>query len=175
MDSFTRIARTRVGAAAMLGLSACAMSAGPASAQQPATASAPRTISVIGQAQIKPTPGDRMSDASIRKSVADARRIVTPQALGDGRRRATELARLAGLPLGPLISIAETPPSPFGFSGPYGEGGTFGNGRYCGIVRRSVFRRDAQGRRRRVGSRQRRMCRVPSFVSANLTMVFASG
>ncbi|MEJ7798582.1 MAG: hypothetical protein WKF42_08790 [Solirubrobacteraceae bacterium] len=165
-----------IAVAATAALITLAVSAAPAAAQQPA---APQpsadTISVIGTAQAKPTPRYRKSNVSIRKAVRDARQTVIPLALADGRRRAANLSALSGLPLGALISIAEAGGSPFGFYGPFGETGTFGPDRYCGITRQSVFRRNAQGGRVRVGSRQRRTCRVPQFVAANLTMVFKTG
>jgi len=176
MHALCTISRARVGVAATTALTALALSAPAAQAQQPAPAPGANTISVIGKAQVKPTPLDGKSDASIRKAVGDARRIAIPQALANGRQRAAELSTLAGLPLGALISVAETSTAtPFFFPGQFGEDGTFGPGRYCGIVRQSIFRRDSTGKRKRVGSRERRVCRVPSVVSSNLTMVFAAG
>jgi uncharacterized protein YggE len=173
MDRYRPIPRSRIAlAGALAGATAFAVSTAPAPAQQPA---AVQTISVIGKAEVKPTPVDRKSNASISKAVADARAAATPRAIAAGRRRAAALAAATGLPLGALISIAEAPPSPFGFPGPYGEDGTFGPGKYCGLVRSVTVRRDAQGRRRPVRSKRHRICRVPSEVAANLTMVFASG
>lgn len=172
MDTCRQFSRTRMTMAATAGVTAVAVFAGPAAAQQPA---AVHSISVVGSARVKPTPVDRTSNASIRKAVADARAAATPRALADGRGRAANLARISGLPLGPLISIAETPPSPFGFPGQFGEDGTFGPGRYCGLVRTFKVKVDAQGRRRRVAGPRHRTCRVPSDVAASLTMVFASG
>jgi uncharacterized protein YggE len=173
MDRYRPIPRSRIAlAGALAGAAAFAMSTAPAPAQQPA---AVQTISVIGRAEVKPTPLDRKSNASISKAVADARAAATPKAIAAGRRRAAALAAATGLPLGALISIAEAPPSPFGFPGTYGEDGTFGPGKYCGLVRAFTVRRDAQGRRRPVRGKRHRICRVPSEVAANLTMVFASG
>jgi len=177
MNGWRSNSRARIAAAATLAIASLAASATQALGQQPTVQSSPtHTVSVIGSAQVKPTPRDRTKNASIRKAVGDARATATPKALADGQRRAASLSTLAGLNLGALIAIAETPPSPFGgFPGPFGEDGTFGPGRYCGIVRRSIFRTDDQGRRRRVGSRQSRSCRVPPFVTVTLTMVFATG
>jgi hypothetical protein len=173
MNPYRTIRRSRLAlAGALAGCTAFALSAAAAPAQQPA---ATPTISVVGKAQVKPTPVNRTSNASIRKAVADARAAATPRAIADGRRRAAALAGASGLPLGALISIAEAPPSPFGFPGQFGEDGTFGPGRYCGLVRSVTFRTDAQGRRRPVRGRRHRVCRVPSSVAANLTLVFASG
>ena len=176
MDNRRSSSRMRDGVtvATLATLAACALFAAPASAQQAAPA---HTISVVGEASVKPTPQDAKSNASIVKAVADARAAATPKALADGRRRAAELATLTGLPLGELVSVAQgdEPASPFYFPGPFGVDGTFAPGRYCGIVRTSVFRTGADGKRKRVGSRQRRTCRVPPSVSASITMVFAAG
>jgi uncharacterized protein YggE len=163
--------RTRSGVATIAGLGALAVSAAPALAQAPAPG-----ISVTGHAQVKPAPRDRNSNASIRKAVEDARAKATPRAIADGRLRATQLSALTGIALGPLVSVAETQESsPFYFGGPFAASGTFGPGKYCGNVRSFSSRRNAAGQRVRVRGRTRRVCRVPQFVSADLTMVFASG
>ncbi len=176
MDRRCSTPRRRIGVAAIVGLTAFAASDAPAPAQQQGAPQAQvRTLSVNGSARVKPTPRDRKSNDSIRRAVKVARNEATPKALDDGRARAAALASQAGLPLGALISIAETTASPFGYFGPFGDDGTFGPGRYCGTVRRSVFRTDAQGRRKRVGSRSSRSCRIPPFVGASLTLVFAVG
>jgi hypothetical protein len=161
-----------VSACVTVGLSAAAT---PVVAQTPLSSSpAPHTLTVVGSAQVKPTPRDAQSNASIKKAVADARREALPLAIANGRGRAAQLSQLSGLVIGELISIAEAGPGPL-FFGPFGgEEGTFGPGQYCGTVSRPVFRVDAQGRRRVVDRRSRRQCRVPRFVSANLTMVFST-
>ena len=159
------------------GLSAAtAAAATSAAAQAPVAPSpAPHTLTVTGTAQIKPQPRDNKSNASIKKAVGAARAEAVPLAIANGRARAAELARLSGLAFGELIAIAETAPGPPFFLGPYGgEDGTFGPGQYCGTGRRPIFRVDAQGRRRVVRTVLRRQCRVPRFVSANLTMVFST-
>jgi hypothetical protein len=76
-----------------------------------------------------------------------------------------------GLALGDVISVSETPPSPFG--GPFSETeGTFGSGRFCGRIRRSVVRR-INGERRRV-IRSRRVCSFPSRISSSVTVTYAA-
>lgn len=172
-----RIRRTSTAVAFAAAIAAtAALATTPAAAQAPVSPPpAPNTITVTGSAQVTPKPRDRKSNASIRKAVADARRAAIPLAIGNGRGRAARLSQLSGIPLGALISIAEaTPSSPFYYPGPYGEDGTFGPGQYCGTVRRSIFRRDAQGRRRAVGTRSSRQCRIPRSISSNLTMVFST-
>ncbi len=139
----------------------------------PATTSEP-TVTVIGTGDAKPTPRDRKSNASIAKAVHDAERAAIPKALGNGKGRAARLAKMSGLRLVKLHSVSETPPSPFGYYGPYGAQGTFGPGKYCGTVRSSVFKTGSDGKRRRVGTRSRRSCRVPPTVTASLTMTFTA-
>ena len=144
-------------------------------AQTPAAVTpAPHTITVNGSARVAPTPSNRNSNTSIKAAVAQARAKAVPLAIANGRARAATLSQLAGIPLGALIAIAEAPALPFIFPGPYGEDGSFGPGEYCGTVRTRIFRRDAQGRRRAVGTRTRRLCRIPSHVSSELTMVFST-
>jgi hypothetical protein len=152
-----------------------ALVAPPAGAQTPAApAPAPNTITVNGSGLVEPKPADKKSNDSIKKAVAAARAKAVPQAIADGRRRATNLSQLSGIPLGALISIAEAPASPYFYIGPFNEDGTFGPGEYCGTVRRAIVRRDSQGRRKVVGTRTSRVCRVPRYVSSNLTMVFST-
>jgi uncharacterized protein YggE len=159
-----------------LGSLTTALLAAPAGAQVPvAPAPPPNTITVNGIAQVEPKPKDKKSNDSIKKAVADARAKAVPRAIADGRGRAANLSTLAGIPLGALISIAESPASPYFFPGPFGEDGSFGPGEYCGTVRRAVTRRDANGRRRVVGTRTSRVCRIPRYVSSSLTMVFSTG
>lgn len=148
----------------------------PAAARAPVSPPpAPHTLTVVGSAQVKPAPRNPRSNASIKKAVADAQREAIPLALANGRGRAAQLSQLAGLVIGEMIAIAATPAPAPPFFGPFGgEEGSFGPGKYCGTVRRPIFRKDAQGRRRVVGTRSRRQCRVPPFVSANLTMVFST-
>lgn len=151
-----------------------ALVSAPAAAQTPAGTPPPNTITVNGNAQVEPKPKDKKSNASIKKAVADARAKAVPQAIANGRARAANLSQLSGIPLGALISIAEAPGSPFFYVGPFNEDGSFGPGEYCGNVTRVTTRRDANGRRRVVGRRTSRVCRIPRYVTSNLTMVFST-
>jgi uncharacterized protein YggE len=148
-----------------------ALAAVPAAAQAPAPAP---TITAIAVGQVKVEPSDRTSNDAIAKAVKAAVERATPKAIAAGRERGAELAAAAGLTLGRLVSVADTPSTPFGpFYGPYGQQGTFGPGRYCGNVPRFKLKRNAQGRvvsRKRVGTR--RTCRIPASVSASVTMTF---
>ncbi len=155
--------------------------ASPAAAQAPTSPPVaplpPTTVTVTGTGTVKPTPADRKSNASIAKAVAAAKAAAAPLAIADGRARATNVAALNGLRLGTLLAITEgsTGPTPF-FFGPYygGQDGTFGPGRFCGTVRRSIFRTDSAGKRKRVRTRAIRTCRVPTQVSVSYGMTFST-
>ena len=140
--------------------------AAPAAAQE-------RTITAVGTASMRPVPENARSSDSIRDAVRTARAEVLTEAFSRGRLRAAELSRQSGLPLGSLLSVAEGGGAPaFYYGSPFGEEGTFGPGRFCGTVRRPVVRTDARGRRRVVGRRTTRQCRIPT-VSASVTLTFA--
>ena len=105
-------------------LALAAFAASPAHAQQPAT-----TLTANGIGEAKPEPENRRSDASIRKAVAAANAKALPEAMANARAHAAELAAAAGVTLGPLVSISDSPNNGYGF---FVQNGTFGNGHYCG-------------------------------------------
>lgn len=145
-----------------------------AGAQAPATGTE-RTLVATGVGTAKVTPRDRNDNKSIVAAVEAADQAALPRSIAEAREEAGRLAAAAGVALGPLLSISNSAaiPSYFGpYYGPYVQG-AFGPGRYCGTVRRSVFRRNKQGKRVRVGSRARRVCRVPREVSRTVTLTFA--
>jgi hypothetical protein len=149
----------------------CVLSASTARAQSPAP---DRTVSAQGAASVTVVkPGDRTHEAPIRAAVEAAEAKALPHAIADARSRAAELARLAGLTLGPIVAISDAPASPYGpFIGFYSR---FGPDRFCGTVRTTVFRTDkATGRRRRVGTRSRHLCQIPPTVVATVTVTFAA-
>jgi hypothetical protein len=148
----------------------CVLSASSAQAQSPAPA---RTVAAQGVASVKVVaPKDRTHEAPIRAAVEAAEAKALPRAIAGARENATELARLAGLALGPVISISDAQTSPYG---PFGFYGTFGPDRFCGTVRTSVFRTDKRtGKRKRVGTRSRHTCRVPATVTKSVTVTFAA-
>jgi len=139
-------------------------------AQQPAPE---RSVSAQGAASVKVTaPSDRKHEAPIRAAVEAAEHKAVPRALADARDKATELAQLAGLTLGPIVSISDAPTSIYGpFFGFYG---TFGPDRFCGTIRTAVFKTNKAGKRVRVGSRTRHTCRVPPTVTSTVTVTFAA-
>jgi len=146
-------------------LALAAFAASPAHAQQPAT-----TLTANGIGEAKPEPENRRSDASIRKAVAAANAKALPEAMANARAHAAELAAAAGVTLGPLVSISDSPNNGYGF---FVQNGTFGNGHYCGKVRNThtVVR---NGVRRRVALKgTHRVCRVPAEIYATVSLTFS--
>lgn len=140
---------------------------------QAASADAPPpTVTATGTGEVKPTPANRRSESSIRQAVELARQQALPLAFADARRRAVEFGYAANLYVGGLLSVDDPAPSPFFYDA---SRGTFGQGRFCGTVSRYRFVRNAQGRivsRKRIGSR--RVCRVPSRVTASVSVTYAA-
>jgi hypothetical protein len=132
-----------------------------------------RSVAAQGVASVKvKPPSDRKHEAPIRAAVEAAEHKSLPRAIADARSKATDLARLAGLTLGPIVSISDAPTSPYGPF--YGFYGTFGPDRFCGTIRTSVFKRNKAGKRVRVGTRTRHTCRVPSTVTSTVVVTFAA-
>jgi hypothetical protein len=146
------------------------LSVSTAQAQQPAPV---RTVGALGTASVKvKAPSDRTHEAPIRAAVEAAEAKALPRAIAAARGKAIDLARLSGLTLGAIVSVSDAPTSPYG---PYfGFYGTFGPDRFCGTVRRTIFKRDENGKRRRVGTRTRHTCRVPATVTSTVTVTFAA-
>ena len=146
------------------------LSVSTAQAQQPAPA---RAVGALGTASVKvKAPSDRTHEAPIRAAVEVAEAKALPRAIAAARSKAIDLARLSGLTLGAIVSVSDAPTSPYG---PYfGFYGTFGPDRFCGTVRRTIFKRDENGKRRRVGTRTRHTCRVPATVTSTVTVTFAA-
>lgn len=121
----------------------------------PAVAQAPLedTITATGSASARPDPANRRSNASIRRAVAEAHDASVGTAVDNARTRARRLAEAAEVTLGPVIAITDFAFDDF-------HHGSFGPGQYCGEIRRPISRR-REGRRRVVGHRTRRVCRVP--------------
>ena len=150
--------------APLVGLIGVALFATPAHAQQP-------TLTATGTGEAKPAPEDRHSDASIHAAVDAANVAALPKAIADARAHAARLATAAGMTLGPLLSIADTPNNGYPFY--YGQNGTFGNDHFCGKVRntKTVVR---NGVRRRVAAKgTHRICRVPPEVYATVSLTFS--
>lgn len=131
------------------------------------------TVATQGLASVRVTPPrDRHHEAPIRAAVEAAEDKALPRAVADARSKATQLAKLVGLTLGPVVAISDTPASPYG---PFGAFyGTFGPDRFCGTIRTAVFKTNSAGKRVRVGTRARHTCRVPATVTAAVTVTFAA-
>jgi uncharacterized protein YggE len=167
----------RLAAAIALLVAGALLAAGAGSsahAQQPAATG--KTVTAVGIGQVAVKPQDRHKNASIVAAVEAAEAKAVPQAVSDARERATGLAQAAGLTIGAVQSVQETPQSPFGpyFGGPLAYPAPFGKDKYCGDERRARFVRDANGRRRVAGSRVVHVCRPPRFVIVNLSVTFAA-
>jgi hypothetical protein len=159
----------RVRWVAVVAAVAAGLPAAPAVAQQPAS----KSVQVAGVGEADVTPENRRNNASIQRAVDEAEAAALPRAFEAARLRAADLARLSGLTLGGIIAVSDVPASPYG---PFGFGpfeGTFGPGRWCGTIRRPVFRR-VDGRRRRVGTRTRRVCHFPPEVYVSVTVTYAA-
>jgi Protein of unknown function (DUF541) len=132
------------------------------------------TVTATGTAQIKPAPGDRHSDNSIRAAVEAAYAKALPQAVADARADAARLATAAGLSLGPLVSISDAQAAgypPFIYAP---QNGTFGNGHFCGQVRNFRTKVGPNGVRRRILLKgTHKVCRVPGTVAASVSVTYA--
>jgi hypothetical protein len=168
------VALALVLAGAALGALLAAGAGSTARAQQPAATA--KTVTAIGIGQVAVKPQDRHKNSSIVAAVEASEAKAVPQAVSEARERATGLAQAAGLTIGAVQSVEETPQSPFGpyFGGPPAYPAPFGKDKYCGDERRAHFVRDANGRRRVAGSRVVHVCRPPRFVVVNLSVTFAA-
>jgi hypothetical protein len=156
---------------AILALIAFAIGCVAAAAQAQAPIATP-TVVATGFAAADVTPLHRTVNASIAAAVERAEAKALPEAIADAKANAAALATAAGVALGPLLSVSNTPASPY-FGPFYGVQGTFGPGQYCGTVRTTVFKTGKDGKRHRVGTRSRRSCRVPRSVSQSVELTFA--
>jgi hypothetical protein len=161
--------RWQIGLAAVM---AAALLVPAADAQAPPA----KSVTTIGVASVSVKPSDRKDNASIKEAVEAADAAARPKAIASARERAGELAQAAGLTLGGVTSVSEASTFPYygPFGVPYGLQGTFGPGKYCGQVRSSHIKRDANGRAHRVFGKRHRICRVPPTVTVSLTVTFAA-
>ena len=176
---FLRLDRSRRMAAALAlagALLAAMLVAGSGSSARAQGTAAGKTVTAIGLGQVTVTPKDRHNNASIVAAVEASEAKAIPQAVQSARERATKLAQAGGLTLGAVQSVEEVQ-NQFPFYGPGGPNAypaPFGKDKYCGDERRPRVRRDANGRRRVVGTRTVHVCRPPQFVIVNLSVTFAA-
>jgi uncharacterized protein YggE len=160
-------------AGAVVGAMLAAGSGTTASAQSTTNG---KTVTAVGLGQVNVSPKDRHNNASIVAAVEASEAKAIPQAVQSARERATKLAQAGGLTLGAVQSVEEVQ-NQFPFYGPGGPNAypaPFGKDKYCGDERRPRVVRDANGRRRVVGTRKVHVCRVPPFVVVNLSVTFAA-
>jgi len=166
MPSETPRTARRLRRGALAGLLALPIAATPALAQ---TVAATGT----GQATVK-VPG-KLTQEKIAKAVGVARTLAIPRAVTNATVQAGLYAAAGGLTLGPVQSIGEPPPSPYGYFG-YSIGystGRFGPNQYCGVVT-TVKRRRINGRSRVVARHRHFTCSKPESVVVSLYVTFAA-
>lgn len=118
-------------------------------------------ISVTGVGRVQVREPARQTEASVQRAVDVAQRAALPRALADASRKATELSRLSGVPLGGIFSVVETN---FG-----GDFGSFGPDGYC----RETPARPARGSR--PAQRARTTCRVPETATTTVFVTYRRG
>jgi hypothetical protein len=136
------------------------------------TASGRRVVAPgVASAAVKPT--DPLRNQPIKRALLAARRTVTPVAAAVARRNARTAARSAGLSLGPIVSITETPPIYYGSIFYDAALGSFGPGQFCGFVNRPIVRRDPETGIPRVVRRVRqRRCVIPRPYTLSLEATY---
>ena len=128
------------------------------------------TLTAAGTATAVPRPANRHEETSIAKAVEAAEAAALPRAVADAREHARQLARAAGVGLGDLVSIAD---SPTGYPVYYATFGPFGGGRFCNRQPRFRTTIDSSGRRRPVRLKGTHVvCHVPPRVSASVSLTF---
>ena len=142
-----------------------------AQAQEPVPAPA-RTLVAAGSGQADVTPKNAKDNASIVAAIDAAQAKALPRALAEAKEEAQDLATAAGVTLGPLVTISNVGTQGV-FFGPYPFYGTFGPNRYCGTIRQPVFRTGQDGKRHRVGSRARHVCRFPRTLQRQVQLTYA--
>lgn len=137
-----------------------------------------RTVAAEATASVSVERRDRPSDKWIKRAIATAREEALKSATAAARQNARTAAAAADLKLGPIVSVAETAPSPsllpfleLGFRDPLL--GFFGPGTYCGIVRRATLRRDPETGKRRIVRVKRRRCVIPSAYETQMEVRYA--
>ncbi len=153
--------------AALAGLLAVPLAAAPAVAE---------TVAATGIGQAEITVKRPLTQAKIAAAVQRARDLAAPRALLAARTQAARYADAALLQLGPILSIEEPAPSPYGYYGFYGltgNVGRFGPNRYCGEVT-TVKRRVVNGKRHVVSRRTSYRCFVPQAAVTTLYVEFAA-
>jgi|GEM_PF-2709252 len=139
-----------------------------------------REVRSSGAAEVPVEPSDGNSDRSIKQAIAKARDAATREAVATAFVNAKVAAKAAGLQLGPLVSVAETPPAPYlpgPFYAPFFSDpalGTWAPGVFCGVARRPVLRRDRGTGRLKIVRVPRRRCLVPRTYETHLEIRYSA-
>jgi hypothetical protein len=143
-------------------------------------AEAGREIGSSGTAEVPVEPRDETSDRSIKQAIVKARGAALREAVATALRNAKVAAGAAGLKLGPLVSVAETPTGPYFpelFEVPSIRDpalGALAPGLFCGLVRRAVARRDRKTGRLKIVRVTRRRCIVPRTYETRLEIAYSA-
>lgn len=156
-------------------LAGCLAAVANAQAPAPTTTAQQRTLVAVGTGTIKVEPKDRNDNASIVAAVKAADRKALPAALSDAKTQATALAAAAGVTLGPLLSLSNSPTQTGGifYGGYYPVTGSFGPNKYCGTIRTRSTTIGRDGKRHLGKLKTRRVCRVPSVVQHSVQLTYA--
>ena len=137
----------------------------------PAVGDSSMSVTATGTAQVKVTPKNRNSEASIEAAVEKAHKAGISGAIGDAREYALEYAQAAGLTLGSVTAVSDLnengPYGPFSFYGP------FGPNQYCGTTQQPVFKTVA-GKRKLKGFKRVHKCFAPAFQDVTLTVTYSA-
>jgi uncharacterized protein YggE len=165
----TQLAFRTVAAVALFAFLAGCLAA-VAGAQTPVPPATQPTVVSTGTGSAKVTPKDRTDNQSIQAAFDRAQATSLPLAFDDAKTQAGQLAAQAGVGLGALVTIANSP-GPV-FYGPYGANGTFGAGQWCGNVRTRPVTVAKDGTRHYGKYRTHRTCRFPSSVTRTVTLTY---
>jgi len=131
-----------------------------AAAQDPV----PGQITVLGTGSARVLAPEDPTETEIAQAVAEARVRAFPAAVDRSREVAAAAASAAGLPLGPILGVAEQTASLV-------PAGRFGPGRYCGSVR-PLTTVTKDGRTTKVRGKARRVCVIPKSVTVVVAVAF---
>jgi len=146
-----------------------------ASPTAPALAQQTESVTATGTAEVKVTPSNRHSNASIVAAVEAAEKQAVPGALSAAHAKALLYAADADLSLGSVLSVSDAMDNTI-FVGPYGvdsDIGPFGPDKYCGTERIGVLRK-VDGRNKVVRTKKRHVCDVPGYASSTLTVTYSA-
>jgi uncharacterized protein YggE len=144
-----------------------------------ATADGPRSVAASATASVEVESSNELRNRAVKRAVLGAREQATQEAATNALGNARQAAKVSGLQLGPIFSVAEADPNdgllPEILTGSSFDPalGTWAPGLFCGIVKRPVFGRDpVTGKRKVVRWTQRRRCTAPSTYDVRLEIKY---